>query len=89
MAIMDFAYILGTNMYYSYIQYVNSNMEVCKKPIGKIENSEDIATKVIQDIYMLEYMYMPMAILIVEEDGKIILKYSIEKINEKFFLVSR
>jgi hypothetical protein len=32
---------------------------------------------------------MPMAILIVEEDGKIILKYSIKKINEKFFLVSR
>jgi hypothetical protein len=64
-------------------------MEVSKKEIGKIENSEDIATKVIQDIYMLEYMYMPMAILIVEEGGKVILKYSIEKINEKFFLVSR
>jgi len=89
MAIMVFAYILGTNMYNAYIQYINNNMEVSKKEIGKIENSEDIATKVIQDIYMLEYMYMPMAILIVEEGGKVILKYSIEKINEKFFLVSR
>ena len=89
MAIMGFAYILGTNMYNAYIQYINNNMEVSKKEIGKIENSEDIATKVIQDIYMLEYMYMPMATLIVEEDGKKILKYSIEKINEKFFLVSR
>lgn len=86
---MVFAYILGTNMYNAYIQYINNNMEVSKKEIGKIENSEDIATKVIQDIYMLEYMYMPMAILIVEEGGKVILKYSIEKINEKFFLVSR
>jgi hypothetical protein len=64
-------------------------MQVSKKAVGEIENSEDIASKVIQDIYMLEYMYMPMAILIVEEDGEIILKYSIEKINEKFFLVSR
>jgi len=76
-------------MYNAYIQYINNNMEISKKHVGKIENYEDIATKVIQDIYMLEYMYMPMAILIVEEDGKIILKYSIEKINEKFFLVSR
>ena len=86
---MVFVYILGTNMYYAHIQYVNSNMEICKKAVGEIENSEDIASKVIQDIYMLEYMYMPMATLIVEDDGEIILKYSIEKINKKFFLVSR
>ena len=89
METMDFVYILGTNMYNAYIQYINNNMEISQKYVGEIENSEDIATKVIQDIYMLEYMYMPMAILIVEEDGKTILKYSIEKINEKFFLVSR
>lgn len=76
-------------MYYAYIQYLNSDMEVVKKDIGKIEDSEDIALKVIQDIYILEYMYMPMALLIVEENGKIILKYSIEKINQRFFLVSR
>jgi hypothetical protein len=86
---INFAYILGTNMYYAYIQYLNSNMEVCKKSVGEIKNSEDIASKVIQDIYMLEYMYMPMATLLIEEDEKIILKYSVEKIDERFFLVSR
>lgn len=89
MEIMAFHYILGIDMYNAYISYLNGNMEVCKKDIGEIKDSDDIFLKVVHDIYILEYMYMPMALLVIEEDGEIFLKYTIEKIDEKLFLVSR
>lgn len=89
MEIMVFHYIVGIDMYNAYISYLNGNMEVCKKDIGEIKDSDDIFLKVVHDIYILEYMYMPMALLVIEEDGEIFLKYTIEKIDEKLFLVSR
>lgn len=76
-------------MFYSYIEYINSNNEITKKEIGLVADATELAEKIFADEYLLEYMYMPEALLILKYEKLTIAKYQIKKIYDKLFLIAR
>lgn len=89
MANLDVNYTLGNMMFTAYIEYINSRNEISRKDIGKINDVNDIANTVFGDDYILEYMYMPQAILVVKSGKIIVVKYEIKKIENKLVLIAR
>ncbi len=87
MEILDANYTLGKKMFKAYIEYINSNNEISRKQIGFVNDILDLAKIIFGDDYILEYMYMPQAILIVKKNKKIIAKYEIGKLEDKLALI--
>ena len=87
--ILGVTYILGKMMFRAYIEYINSRNEISKKDIGKVNDINDIANIVFGDDYILEYMYMPQALLVIKKGRMIIAKYEIGKIENKIALIAR
>lgn len=85
---LDVHYTHGINMFYAYIEYINSDNETSKKEVGTITDNIDLAKRIFEDEYVLEYMYMPQALLIVKNKKRIIARYSIIKIDNKLALIS-
>ena len=75
-------------MFYSYIEYINSENQLSKKEIGNFINAESAAEKIFSDEYILEYMYMPQALLIMKFKKLTVARYKIGKIDNKLFLIS-
>lgn len=75
-------------MFHTYIEYINSENEITKKELGYFINAEAAAEKIFSDDYILEYMYMPQALMIIKFKNFTVAKYKIEKIEDKLFLIS-
>lgn len=75
-------------MFHTYIEYINSDNEITKKEIGNFINAEAAAEKIFSDDYILEYMYMPQALMIMKFKKFTVARYKIEKIDNKLFLIS-
>lgn len=75
-------------MFYSYIEYINSENQLSKKELGNFINAESAAEKIFSDEYILEYMYMPQALLIMKFKKLTVARYKIGKIDNKLFLIS-
>ena len=75
-------------MFNTYIEYINSDNELTKKELGNFINAEAVAEKIFSDDYILEYMYMPQALMIMKFENFTVARYKIEKIEDKLFLIS-
>lgn len=75
-------------MFHTYIEYINSDNEITKKEIGNFINAEAAAEKIFSDEYILEYMYMPQALMIMKFKNFTVARYKIGKVDDKLFLIS-
>jgi len=75
-------------MFHTYIEYINSENEITKKELGYFINAEAAAEKIFSDDYILEYMYMPQALMIMKFKKLTVARYKISKVDDKLFLIS-
>jgi len=75
-------------MFQAWIEYIDSNGDNRKKFVGDIADLEDLSEKIFLDEYIVEYLYMPEAIVVIRKEEIIINRYVIKKSNERLFLIS-